>query len=294
MLKIQKILFLLGICFIAVTLHAQDKIKVVASFSILGDFVQNIGGDKVEVITVVGADQDAHIYRPTPDLSKSLKDVKIVFLNGIGFDTWLDPYLDSAKFSGKVVVATTGIDPLHIFDTSKRKILDPHTWLTVKQAKVYLKNILQALVEVAPEYKTLFLENYQKYLRELDMLDQDIRSLFDKIPLEKRKVITAHDAFTSFGREYGLTFFAPQGISTEGEAKPKDITKLIDQIKREKIKAVFVENITNERLIRQIAEEANVQIGGTLYSDALSKSSAPASTYLNLMRHNATIIAAAL
>jgi zinc/manganese transport system substrate-binding protein len=273
--------------------EAADKVKAVASFSILGDMVKQVGGDRVEVTALVGPDGDAHVYEPTPADAKNLAASQILFVNGLGFEGWMDRLETSSGFKGKVVVASTGVRPRQMVEDEK-KITDPHAWQSLANGKLYVANIRDGLIAVDPDGKATYEANAAKYLDQITAEETAVKEALGKLPAERRKIITSHDAFGYFGAAYGLEVIAPEGVSTESEASAKDVAKIIRQIKAQKVPAVFVENITDHRLLDQIARETGAKIGGTLYTDALSAPSGPAGTYLDLFRNNIDTLTAAL
>jgi zinc/manganese transport system substrate-binding protein len=273
--------------------EAADKIKAIASFSILGDMVRQVGGDRVEVAALVGPDGDAHVYEPTPADAKTLAAANILFVNGLGFEGWMDRLENSSGFKGKMVVASTGVKSRQMVEDEK-KITDPHAWQSLANGKLYVANIRDGLIAVDPDGKAVYEANAAKYLGEIAGEEASVKQALDKLPPERRKIITSHDAFGYFGAAYGLEVIAPEGVSTESEASAKDVAKIIRQIKAEKIPAVFMENITDHRLLDQIAKETGAKIGGTLYTDALSPPDGPASTYLDMFRNNIETLTVAL
>lgn len=279
---------------------AQDKpaqkVKAVATFSILGDLVKNVGGDRVEVSTLVGPNGDAHVYSPTPADAQTLSQAKIVFVNGLGLEGWMTRLVSAAGKKAITVTASKGIKPRKMEDEDKpgRIVTDPHAWQSVANAKIYVANIRDGLIKADPAGKSVYEANAKDYLAKLTALEADVKAAIAKIPAERRRIITTHDAFGYFGAAYGMKFIAPEGVSTESEASAKDVAKIIDQIRKEKIPAVFVENISDPRLMEQIARETGAKIGGTLYSDALSKVDGPAATYIDMMRNNIRQFGAAL
>jgi zinc/manganese transport system substrate-binding protein len=272
---------------------AADKIKTVASFSVLGDMVKQVGGDRVDVITLVGPDGDAHVYEPTPADAKNLASAQILFTNGLGFEGWMDRLEKSSGFKGKVVVASTGVNPRTMVEDEKT-ITDPHAWQSLANGKLYVANIRDGLIAVDPEGKSVYEANTAKYLDEITKEEAKVKAALAALPPERRKIITSHDAFGYFGAAYGLEIIAPEGVSTESEASAKDVAKIIRQIKAEHIPAVFMENITDHRLLDQIASETGAKIGGELYTDALSPPDGPAPTYLDMFRHNIGALTSAL
>jgi zinc/manganese transport system substrate-binding protein len=270
-------------------LHAEDRLSVVASFSILGDLVKNVGGDKVDVATLVGANGDVHVYAPAPSDAKKNADAKILVVNGLGLEGWLPRLVQSAGSKATIVTASDGIAPLSLGSAA-----DPHAWQSVPNVKIYVANIREALIAADPADAAVFRGNAMRYLGELDALDAEVRAAITKIPLARRKVITTHNAFGYFAAAYGIAFLAPVGVSTETEPSARDIALLIRQIKADKIPAVFLENLSDDRLIGRIAAETGAKAGGTLYSDSLTDEKGPAPTYIDLVRHNIKALTSAL
>ncbi|MEH2566603.1 metal ABC transporter substrate-binding protein [Bradyrhizobium sp. AZCC 2289] len=269
--------------------RAQDRLNVVASFSILGDFVRNVGGDRVSVAELVGPDGDAHVYAPTPADAKKIADAKLVVVNGFGLEGWLPRLVQSASGKAVIVTATSGIAPLRLGSDA-----DPHAWQSVVNAKIYVGNIRDALVAADPADAEAFRANAGAYLSKLDTLDREVRVAVAQIPDARRKVISTHRAFGYFAAAYGVDFIAPLGVSTESEASARDIAVIITQVKTAKIPAVFLENISDPRLIRQIAAETGAKVGGTLYSDSLTPEKGDAPTYIDMVRHNIKALTSAL
>lgn len=277
----------------AVPVRAQDKLSIVATFSILADLVKNVGGDRVEVKSLVGPNGDAHVYQPTPNDAKTLSDAKLVFVNGLGFEGWMARLVKASGTKAAMVTATKGVKPRKM-DEGGHVEADPHAWQSVPNAKVYVTNIYDALAAADPAGKATYAANASAYLAKLDALDVQVRAAVAAIPADRRKIITTHDAFGYFGAAYGVAFIAPQGVSTESEVSARDVAKIITQIKKQKIPAVFLENVTDERLLKRIADESGARVGGTLYSDALTDEKGVAPTYLDMMRHNVKQLAEAL
>ncbi len=345
--------------------EASEPIPVVATFSILGDMVERIGGEHVAVSTLVGPDGDAHVYQPTPAAARTVSEADLLIVNGLEFEGWIDRLVDASGFDGTRVVATDGIEPIpfeeedhhedehhdehahddhkdehhdehahddhkdehhdehahddhedehhdeHAHDDHKDEhheehaeaeghdhhhhgAFDPHAWQSLASGEIYANNIADALAAADPDNAASYQANADAYVAEMKALDAEIQDIVAALPEEARTVVTSHDAFGYFAERYGLTFEAPQGLSTESEPSAADVAELIEQIRDEGITAVFVESITDNRLLEQIANETGATIGGTLYSDALSGPEEPASTYLDMMRHNAATLAQAL
>ena len=363
--------------FAALPAFAQDRLPVVATFSILGDFVGQVGGDRIDLTTLVGPDGDGHVYSPTPADARRVAQAQVVFTNGLDFEGWIDRLIASSGTTAKVVAASDGIDTIaeeedahdghghaeahgdshvdshghshghahghaHGHDHDKKEEhahghahghshghahdkkeepahghahgdshahaeshghdhaghehgeFDPHAWQDIDNVKIYVANIRDALIEVDPEGSETYTANAARYLEELAALEAEVEAAIASIPEGNRKVITAHDSFAYFSRAYGLTFIAPQGVSTESEASASDVAAIIRQIREQDVKAVFVENISDPRLIERIAAETDAVVGGTLYSDALSTADGPAATYIDMMRHNISVLSEAL
>jgi zinc/manganese transport system substrate-binding protein len=279
---------------------AQDQaaIPVVATFSILGDFVRNVGGDRVKLTTLVGPDGDGHVYAPTPADARRLTEAKVVIANGLGYEGWIGRLVRSSGTKAVPVEAAKGVSSLKEEGGGHgghgRADIDPHAWQSVPNAKAYVANIRDALAAADPAGRDAYEANAKAYLAKLDALDAEVRAAVARIPADRRRVITSHDAFHYFEKAYGLDFVAPQGVSTEAEASAKDVARIIAQIKRERIGAVFLENVSDPRLVERIAKETGAKVGPTIYSDALSGPDGPAPTYIEMIRHNMGAIGAAL
>ena len=277
------------VALVAAPLHAQDRLDVVASFSILADLVKNVGDDKVNVTTLVGPNGDVHVYTPAPSDARKNAGARILFVNGLGLEGWLPRLVQSAGNKATIVTVSNGVAPLkHGSDA------DPHAWQSIPNVEIYVANIRDALIAADPADAAVFRANAAHYLTELDSLDAEVRAAIAKIPPERRKVITTHNAFGYFAAAYGVEFLAPVGVSTETEPSARNIAALIQQIKADKIPAVFLENLSDDRLIARIAAETGAKAGGILYSDALTDEKGPAPTYIDLIRHNIKALTSAL
>jgi zinc/manganese transport system substrate-binding protein len=270
-------------------LHAGDRLNVVASFSILGDFVRNVGGDRVNLTTLVGPDSDVHVYTPAPSDAKTIAGAQLLIINGLGLEGWLPRLLQSSGSKAPIIAATKGIAPL-----KSGTAADPHAWQSMVNAQIYVKNIRDALAVADPADADFFRAQAERYLAELDALDREVRDAINQIPQGRRKVISTHDAFGYFAAAYGIAFIAPLGVSTETEPSARDLAKIIGQIRAEKIPAVFLENISDDRLVGRIAAETGARIGGTLFSDSLTGEKGDAPTYIAMVRHNIKALTGAL
>ena len=264
------------------------KIKAVATISILGDLVRNVGGDRVAVSVLVGPNGDAHVYSPTPGDARTLAAADIVFVNGLGLEGWMTRLVKASGTKALNVVVSDGIAPLwkERARDAGHLATDPHAWQSIANAKLYVGNIRDSLSRIDPAGAPIYAANAAAYLGKLETLEQTVEAAIDKIPADRRRVIVGHDAFGYFGETYGLTFIAPQGVSTDAAPSAKDVARIIALIRTQNIPAVFLENISDPRVIEQIARETGAVIGGKVYSDALSEPGGPASTYIDLMRHN--------
>lgn len=318
MLQTLKFAALAGVmtfCPAVLSVASADNLKVVASFSIIADFARNVGGDRVDITTLVGPNGDAHVYEPKPVDAAAVAKADVVLVNGLQFEGFLQRLVDASGTKAPVVELTKGGEVLksaeeahhhskegeehHAAEEAEEEghahgVFDPHAWQSVHNAEVYVKNIAEAfcLADVAgcDSYKA----NAEVYGAKLAALDGEIKATVASIPQDKRVIITSHDAFGYFEHEYGIQFLAPEGVSTESEASAADVAALVRQIREDKASAIFVENITNPRLIEQIASETGIKVGGALYSDALSDASGPAPTYIDMMKHNAATIKGAV
>lgn len=273
----------------AAPLHARERLNVVASFSILADFMKNVGGDRVNVTSLVGPNGDVHVYAPAPQDAKIIAGAELVVINGLGLEGWLPRLLQSSGSKAVVVTASNGVDPLTLGSEA-----DPHAWQSVANAKIYVANLRDALLRADAADAEYFRQNAQRYLAELDALDQEVRDDVATIPPERRKVISTHRAFGYFEMAYGIRFIAPSGVSTETEPSARDVAAIIAQVRKDKIPAVFLENISDDRLVRRIAEETGAKLGGTLFSDSLTDEKGLAPTYIAMVRHNIKALTSAL
>jgi zinc/manganese transport system substrate-binding protein len=280
---------LLALVALASPARAQDRVIVVASFSILGDFAKNVGGDRASVTTLVGPDGDVHVYAPAPADARKIADARLVIINGLGLEGWLPRLVQSSGSKATIVTATTGITPRRLGADA-----DPHAWQSVGNAKVYVANIRDALVAADPANAEAYRAHAESYLAKLDDLDREVREATVRIPQSRRKVISTHDAFGYFAAAYGIDFIAPLGVSTESEPSARDVAGIITQIRAAKIPAVFLENVSDPRLIERIAAETGARVGGTLYSDSLTGEKGDAPTYIELVRHNIRALTRAL
>ncbi|GGY02226.1 ABC transporter substrate-binding protein [Litchfieldella qijiaojingensis] len=306
--------------------YADEPIDVVASFSILADMAKNVGGEHVAVTSLVGPDSDTHVFSPSPSHARALAEADLVVFNGLQFEGWMERLIDSSDYAGPLVIATDGIETLayhgheHGYahghdehddehghddhedhddhghddehDEHDHGDRDPHAWQNLSLGKLYVANIRDGLIEADPDNAEAYRQNAERYINELEATDAEIRALIGEIPNDTG-VVTGHDSFGYFSNAYGVRFLSPAGLSTEVDPSAADMAALLDVIHEQGIQALFHESMTNPSTIDQLAEEAGLPIAGTLYADALA-SEGEASTYLGMMRHNASVLHDAL
>lgn len=278
---------------LATTPALAAPLNVVASFSILGDITSDIGGDKIKLTTLVGPDGDAHTFEPAPADARALHAADVIIMNGLHFEGWMEKLVKASGTKATLVVASTGVTP-HDMDEDGETIPDPHAWQDLANGAIYVRNIEKALSAADPEDAATYKANATTLLARLARLDQWTRSEIASVPADKRKVITTHDAFGYFGAAYGVTFLAPAGLSTDAEPGAASLSGLIDQIKKDNIKALFIENMSDPRLMAMLSRETGAKLGGALYSDALSPASGPAPTYPAMFEENVPKLVAAM
>jgi zinc/manganese transport system substrate-binding protein len=276
----------------AAPVSAAD-LKAVASFTVLADVVHQVGGDKVKVTSLVGPDGDPHEFEPSPKDAKALKAADVVFVSGEGLEGWLDRLISASGTKNKPVTVSQGVKTRTMEEDGKT-VTDPHVWNSPVNVKIWVANIEKALSAADPADAATFKANAEAYTKKLDAMDAYAREKFEKIPEDRRKVLTSHDAFGYFGREYKVSFLSPLGVSTETEASAAEVAKLIDQIKAEHVKTYFFENSNDPRLVKQVAKATGAEPGGELYVESLSKPSGPAGTYEKMFRFNVDHLAGAM
>lgn len=277
----------------AAHLAEAKTLNVVASFGILADVVKNVGGDKINVVSLVPPGGDPHVFEPTPVDAKNIAEADLVFVSGLGFEGWIDRLVEASGYKGKPVVVSEGIST-HEMEDEGKTVTDPHVWNSAANVGIWIGNIEKALAKADPDDSEAFRANAERYGKEVADLDAYAKKAIAAIPENRRKVLTSHDALGYFGREYGVEFLSPVGISTEAEASAGDVGKLIEQIKQEGIKVYFFENSNDPRLVRQIADATGAEPGGELYVEALSPQDGPAPTYLTMFKHNVDLLVAGM
>jgi len=289
MKKLLSALLIAGLALAALPATAKDKPQVVASFSILGDMVRQVTGSLADVTTIVGPDADAHVYTPNASDAKAVANADVIFVNGLGFETWSKTLIENAGTKAKVFVATEGVTPLKVDGE-----VDPHAWNALTNGLIYVRNIAESMASADPKNAGTYKANAKTYSARLQALHTRAVAQLKKIPLGNRTVVTAHDAFGYLAKAYGFNFLAPVGIDTEAEPSAKQLADLIDHLKKVGAGALFVENITSPALVQQISRETGIKMGGRIYSDALSERGGPATSYEKMFEHNLTTLITAL
>ncbi len=274
--------------------QASDAIPVVASFSILADMVRQIGGEAVAVTGLVPPDGDPHSYEPRPSDLRAVAAARLLVINGLGLEGWMTRLVGSSGYRGPVATASAGIKPRSMVEDGGATVTDPHAWQNAQNGAAYARTIAAALGKADPAQAARFHDEGERYAEEIMQTDAWIVQQFAPIPPARRILITTHDAFGYFGARYGVTVRAAEGISTDAEPSARDIAKLVAQIRRDHVRAVFLENMTDPRLAAMLAKESGATLGEKVYSDALSAPGGPADTYLGMFHHNVPLFVAAM
>ena len=283
-----------------VSAQESAPLRVVATFSILGDMVQQIAGDRVALTTIVGPNTDAHSFEPTPVHAKALAEAQVVVLNGLDFEAWLPRLLQASGFKGRQILASRGVTPRLLGEDQHEDAkaheahghdrasgVDPHAWQSLLNGQIYAQNIADGLSSADPSNRAYYQKRAKSYIAEMKLLHEEIKAMLAAIPPERRKVITSHDAFGYFAEAYDIQFISALGFSSGAEPSARDIAAIIEQARKEGVSALFLENATNPRLVEQIARETGAQTDGILYPDALALKHEPAGSYLGMFHWNA-------
>lgn len=272
--------------------ESSGKIVAVSSITIISDVVKNIGGDKVESISICGVGTDPHTYHPKPEDVRTIAKSDITFINGFTLEHWMEELIDNAGGERTKITVTEGITPMT--DEKGFGDPDPHAWFDVKNVKVYAQNIAKGLIEIDKENEEYYKTNLENYLKQLDELDAWIHTEIATIPEQKRVVITSHDAFRYFGKAYGVEVHGLQGLSTEAKVQTEDVTRVVDLIKARGLRSVFIETSVNPKLLEQVSAETGAKVGGTLYSDSIGNEGTEGGSYIGAVKENVKTIVNAL
>jgi zinc/manganese transport system substrate-binding protein len=273
---------------------AGDRIKVAATFSVIGDMVANVAGDRVELATLVGPDGDTELYQPTLADGKVVAEARILFMNGLNddFEPWLEPLLRQAQFTGTKVVVSRGAKTLtadeehSVTGRPLPAAIDQHAWLDLKNGVIYVRNIADALSAVDVPNAADYRKRAAAYIKELQALDAWARGEMASVPAAKRRMITSHDSLGYLGHAFGITLISIYGWTNRSEPSAAELARLTEQIRQERVHALFLDSITDPRAMQRIAQETGATIGGTLYGDALSKPGGEADSYVKMLRHD--------
>lgn len=291
-MKYQTIIYTSLLTLLSFSLLAQEKFKVVATASIFADMAENIAGDYIEIKTIVPIGGDPHLHEPTPRDAQLVNSADLILMNGLTFEGWLNELIENSGTKAKTALITKGVNAIE--SKQYKGSTDPHAWMDVNNGLIYIKNIKDALVELDPEGKEQYEFNYGVYKQQLEELDQYIKDRIGEIPIEKRVLITSHDAFQYYGRKYGILLESVLGVSTDAEVQTSDITRLSKVIRERKVPAVFIESTINPKLLKQIASDNKVSIGGQLFADSIGDKDSDAPTYYDMLKHNTDVIVDAL
>ena len=289
---VQRRVFLTGLGAWASSASAAER-GIVASFSVLANIVRRVSGDRLPVISLVPVNMDAHGWQPTAADLRAVASAAVLVENGLGLEGWISRLATASGFKGRLVVASTGVTPRFIRE-GKVTSLDPHAWQDPRNGMIYARNIAEGLAAADPDHASEYRANAATYAAELEALDSWIAARFASVPVKARRIITTHDAFGYYGDRYGITFLAAEGLSADAEPSAKSIAVLVRQVRREKARTVFLENMTDPRLARMLARESGAALSGPLYSDALSEPGGPAPDYLTMLRYNTSLFERAM
>lgn len=273
-------------------IFSQEKPLVVASASMLYDITLNVAGEEVNLEMIVPIGGDPHIHEPTPANARLVNRADLILINGLSFEGWINELIENSGTKGNTITVTQGIDVLN--SLTYENSADPHAWMIAGNGIIYADNIRKALINLLPEKASTFNENFKTYKSKLQKLEEFIENQVSTIPQEKRILITSHDAFQYYGRAYGLKLEAIMGISTDAEAQTSDIMRVNAAIRENKVPAIFIESTINPKMMKQIAKDNGVIIGGELYADSLGDEDSSADTYINMLRYNTETIVQAL
>jgi zinc/manganese transport system substrate-binding protein len=287
-------LFTAAVTLVPFAALAVEKPRVMATFSILADLVSQVSGGAVSVEALVGPDGDVHVYEPRPKDLRTLLAAALLVRNGLGLEGWMDRLTAASGYKGKIVVAAEKVTPRTITENGGAIATDPHAWQDPRNAILYVQAIADGLASADPSGAATYHDAASRYIAQIAQTDTWIETALAAIPPERRRIITTHDAFGYYGARFGIELLSAEGISTESEPSAKAIAALVRQIEREKVRAVFIENMTNPRIAQMLARETGAVLGGIVYSDALSPPGGPAPSYLDMLRHNTTQFAKAM
>lgn len=287
---------------VALPVHATERMPVVATFNIIADMLQNVGGDHIGVATIVGPGGDSELYQPTAADVGKVAAARAVFLNDLNdeFEPWLEPLLRQARFKGEKVVVTRHVHTLTAEEehpVSGRQLpaaIDQHAWMDPQNGAIYVRNIVAALARLDPADAADYKARAAAYIRHIQAVDAWAKQQFASVPPAKRRVLTSHDSLEYIANVYGIVLLTVNGWTNKSEPSAEELAKLAQRIRAGHVKAIFLDSITDPRAMRRIADETGARIGGMLYGDSLSSKGGEADSYLNLLRHDVSTLKAGM
>ena len=282
--------------------RAAERVTVVATFSVIADMLANVGGDHLNIKTIVGAGGDCELYQPTAADVATIASARAVFLNDLNeeFEPWLDPLLKQALFKGMKVVVSRGVRTMTAEEehpVSGRQLpaaIDQHAWLDPRNGVIYVRNIAEALIRLDPAGAADYRARAASYTQQIQAADDWARREIASVPAAKRRALASHDSLQYIANAYGITLLAVNGWTNRSEPSAAELAKLARQIRAERVKALFLDSITDPRAMQRIADETGAVIGGTLYGDSLSPAPGEADSYLKMLRHDVSILKAGM
>jgi len=282
--------------------RAADKMLVVATFSVSGDMVANVAGDHVELVTIVGPGGDTELYQTTLADSKTVAQARIVFVNDLNdeFEPWLEPLLKQVAFRGTKVVVSRGAKTITaaeehaISGKNLPPAIDQHAWLDPKNGVIYVKNIAEALARADAANAADYRARAASYIKQIQAVDAWAKSEIAAVPVSKRRVLASHDSLEYLGKALGITLISINGWTNKSEPSAAEVARLTQQIQADNLHALFLDSITDPRVMERVGQETGATIGGTLYGDALSKPGGGAETYIEMLRHDVSTLKAGM
>ena len=292
----------LSVLLLAGPARATDRIPVVVTFSVIGDMLASVGGDRVDIKTIVKAGGDCELYQPTAADVATVASARALFVNDLNeeFEPWLEPLLKQALFKGTKVVVTRGVRTLTAEEehpVSGRQLpaaIDQHAWLDPRNGIIYVRNIAEALERVDPAGAADYRARAAAYTKQIQAVDDWARKEIASVPSGKRRALASHDSLEYIANTYGITLLTVNGWTNKSEPSAAELTKLARQIQAAHVKALFLDSITDPRAMQRIAGETGAVIGGTLYGDSLSPTGGEADSYVKMLRHDVSTLKAGM
>ncbi|MBB3711632.1 manganese/iron transport system substrate-binding protein [Limimaricola variabilis] len=286
-------LLALGLTAIALPAAAEDKLKVATSFTVIADMARNVAGDAAEVVSITKPGAEIHNYQPTPRDILGVRDADLVLWNGLNLELWFEQFLDNAGDRPAAVISE-GIEPISISGGNYEGKPNPHAWMSPDNAAIYVDNIRDALSEADPENAETYAANAEAYKKEIAAMIEPLRAEIEKVPEQKRWLVSCEGAFSYLARDLGLRELYLWPINADATGTPQQVRKVIDGVREHEIPAVFCESTVNTDPAKQVARETGVAYGGELYVDSLSEEGGPVPSYLELLRVTTETVARGL